>query len=100
MNYQKYKVVIYCLAGAHDHSQDTRLAKWWWRWWCFYYRKWHIYLLQKNLVDGQEYTVLFDTGFSGMVAQYDAVKRMDNRAKLEVKGPISLGGVGNIKTES
>ena len=59
-----------------------------------------IYLLQKILVDGQEYTVFFDTGCSDMVARYDAVKRIGDRAKLEVKGPISLGGVGNLKTES
>ena len=29
-----------------------------------------------------------------------AVIRIGERAKLEVQGPISLGGVGNIKMES
>ena len=59
-----------------------------------------IYMLQKVQVENKEYTLFFDTGFSDMVARYDAVIRIGERAKLEVQGPISLGGVGNIKMES
>ena len=59
-----------------------------------------IYLLQKILVDGQEYTIFFDSGCSDMVAKHDAIVRLGNRANQEIKGPISLGGVGNLKTES
>lgn len=35
-----------------------------------------------------------------MVSRYDAIKRIGGRAKLELKGPTLLGGVGNVKTES
>ena len=59
-----------------------------------------IYLLQKIQVDGQEYTIFFDSGCSDMVAKHDALVRLGNRAHQEIKGPISLGGVGNLKTES
>ena len=59
-----------------------------------------IYLLQKIQVDGNEYTIFFDTGCSDMVSRHSAIQRIGSRAKLEVKGPISLGGVGNLKTES
>ena len=59
-----------------------------------------IYLLQKIQVDDQEFTIFFDSGCSDMVAKHDAILRLGNRAKQEIKGPISLGGVGDLKTES
>ena len=59
-----------------------------------------LYMLQKLQIDGQIYTVFFDSGCSDMVAKHEAVVRLGHRAKQEIKGPISLGGVGNLKTES
>ena len=60
-----------------------------------------IYMLQKILIEDKEYTLFFDTGCSDMVARYDAIIKIgETRAKQEVQGPISLGGVGNIKMES
>ena len=59
-----------------------------------------IYLLQKIQIDDQVYTIFFDSGCSDMVAKYDAITRLGNRARQEIKGPISLGGVGDIKAES
>ena len=59
-----------------------------------------IYMLQKILVENKEYTLFFDTGCSDMVARYDAIIRIGSRAKQEVQGPITLGGVGSIKMES
>ena len=59
-----------------------------------------IYMLQKIIIEDKDYTLFFDTGCSDMVARYEAVVKIGTRAKQEVKGPISLGGVGNIKMES
>ena len=59
-----------------------------------------IYMLQKLQIDGQIYTIFFDSGCSDMVAKHEAIVRLGDRAKQEMKGPISLGGVGNLKTES
>ena len=42
----------------------------------------------------------FDSGCSDMVVKSDAIVRLGNRAKQEIKGPISLCGVGNLKAES
>ena len=59
-----------------------------------------IYMLQKIQVGSQEFTIFFDSGCSDMVAKQDAIIRLGDRAKQLIKGPISLGGVGNLKTES
>ena len=59
-----------------------------------------IYMLQTIEIDDQHYTIFFDSGCSDMVSRYDAIKRIGERAKLEVKGPTLLGGVGNVKIES
>ena len=59
-----------------------------------------IYMLQTVKVDDHQFTIFFDTGCSDMVSRYDAIKRIGGRAKLELKGPTLLGGVGNVKTES
>ena len=59
-----------------------------------------IYMLQTVKINDQHFTIFFDSGCSDMVSRYDAIKRIGERAKLEVKGPTVLGGVGNVKTES
>ena len=59
-----------------------------------------IYLLHKIQVDNEQFTVFFDSGCSDMVIRHDAVLRLGHRAKQEIKGPIPLGGVGNMKMES
>ena len=59
-----------------------------------------VYLLQRIQVEDQHYTVFFDSGCSDMVVRHDAILRLGGRAKQEIKGPMSLGGVGNMKVES
>ena len=59
-----------------------------------------VYMLQTIKVDDQHYTLFFDSGCSDMVSRHDAIKRIGGRAKLEIKGPTLLGGVGNVRTES
>ena len=59
------------------------------------------YLCCKKVeIDEQQYIIFFDSGCSDMVIKHDAIIRLGSRAKQEMKGPISLGGVGSLKTES
>ena len=59
-----------------------------------------LYMLQKLQIDGQSYTIFFDSGCSDMVVKHEAIVRLGDRAKQEITGPISLGGVGNLKAQS
>ena len=59
-----------------------------------------IYMLQKVQIGDQQFTLFFDTGCSDMVAKHGAITRIGKRAKMEIEGPTTLGGVGNIKMES
>ena len=59
-----------------------------------------IYMLQTIKIGDQNYTLFFDTGCSDMVSRFNAIQRIGDKAKLEVKGPTLLGGVGDVKTES
>ena len=59
-----------------------------------------IYMLQKVQIGDQQFTLFFDTGCSDMVAKYNAITRIGKRAKMEIDGPTTLGGVGNVKMES
>ena len=49
-----------------------------------------IYMLQTIKISDQNFTLFFYTGCSDMVSRYDAIKRIGERAKLEVKGPTYL----------
>ena len=59
-----------------------------------------IYMLQKVKIGDKQFTLFFDTGCSDMVAKHNAIVRIGKRANLEVEGPTTLGGVGNLKMES
>ncbi|XP_066924657.1 uncharacterized protein [Clytia hemisphaerica] len=59
-----------------------------------------IYILQTVIVDGQLFTIFFDSGCSDMVISENAVKRLGERAKVEYSGDIPIGGVGNVQTYS
>ena len=59
-----------------------------------------IYMLQTIKIGDQNFTIFFDTGCSDMVSRYNAIQRIGDKARLEVEGPILLGGVGDVKTES
>ena len=59
-----------------------------------------IFLFQTILVEYKPYTLFFDSGCSEMVSCLSAIQRIGTRASLEFLGPISLGGVGAVKTES
>ena len=58
------------------------------------------YILQTINIDNHHYTIFFDLGCSDMVISEKAVKRLGNRAKLEFKGDIAVGGVGQLQTIS
>ena len=59
-----------------------------------------IYLLQKINVNDQPYLIFFDNGCSDFVVRQDATEKLGSNSKLEFNGPITLGGVGNVTTES
>ena len=59
-----------------------------------------IYQLQIIQVDGQDYSIFYDSGCGDFVSKQDAVKRIGSRASQERKGPIKIGGVGGSITES
>ena len=59
-----------------------------------------IYILQTIEVDKKKYTIFYDTGCSDLVCRYKAIKDIGMRATQECEGPITLGGVGNLRTES
>ena len=59
-----------------------------------------VYMLQTIKIGDQNFTIFFDTGCSDMVSRHNAIQRIGDKARLEVKGPILLGGVGDVKTES
>ena len=59
-----------------------------------------IYMLQTIKVGQSLYTIFYDTGCGDFVSRFDAVTMIGNRAKKEFNGPIRLGGVGGVITES
>ena len=59
-----------------------------------------IYMLQTISVDNEHFTLFFDAGCSDMLCRYKAIQKTGPKAQQEVKGPIVLGGIGNLQTSS
>ena len=59
-----------------------------------------IYTLQTIQVDGYRFTIFNDTGCSDLVTRFKAIEKLGKRAVQEYKGPISIGGVGDLKIDS
>ena len=59
-----------------------------------------IYILQTIKVNSQPFTIFYETGCGDMVSKFSAIKRLGKKAKQECKGPIKLGGVGCVQTQS
>ena len=59
-----------------------------------------IYMFQNIMVNGNKELVFFDGGCGDLVSAWEAIQRLGNNAKQLFKGPIPLGGVGNMKLES
>ena len=59
-----------------------------------------IYQLQNIAIDSKSYLVFFDTGCSDFVVRSKAIPLLHNRAILQHKGPITLGGIGDVSTTS
>ena len=59
-----------------------------------------IYQFQTIKVNGEYYNIFFDNGCSDFVSKKSAVDKIGDQAVLEYDGPITLGGVGGIVTES
>ena len=59
-----------------------------------------IYILQTISIDNKPYTLFFDSGCGDLVCRYEAIQNMGQRAVQEFKGPVNLGGVGDLTTKS
>ena len=59
-----------------------------------------IYMFQNILVNGHKELLFFDGGCGDLVSSWEAVQRLGGNAKQLFKGPIPLGGVGDMKIES
>ena len=59
-----------------------------------------IYLLQTIMVNGQCFTIFYDSGCGECVTRFNAIPRLGERAIQEYSGTIQLGGVGGQITES
>ena len=56
-----------------------------------------IYQLQTIQIKGQSYNIFYDTGCADFVSKKSAIDRIGERAALECEGPMTIGGVGNLK---
>ena len=59
-----------------------------------------IYVFQTIDIAGEDFTLFFDSGCSDLVSRFSAIKRIGAGANQELKGPIKLGGIGSLCTES
>ena len=59
-----------------------------------------LYQLQIINVDGKDYSIFFDSGCGDFVSRKEAVREIGLRAKQIYDGPLQLGGVGGVVTES
>ena len=61
-----------------------------------------IYMLQTIKIGDQKFNVFFDSGCGDMVCKKSAIDLLDkqNRAENIVKGPLVIGGVGDLKSVS
>jgi len=59
-----------------------------------------IYLFQSIKLNGELFTIFFDTGCSDFIVSQDAVKRLGPNAILESRVPVTIGGVGGSYTQS
>ena len=59
-----------------------------------------IYMLQSIEVNNQLFNIFYDSGCCDFVSRYDAIKKLGSCATKEYDGPVELGGVGGISSES
>ena len=61
-----------------------------------------VYILQIIAVDDQKSNIFFDSGCGDLVSKMEAVSKLEEVGKASIvkSGPIVLGGIGNLKTES
>ena len=61
-----------------------------------------VYILQTISINGERFNLFFDTGCGDLVCRKEAISKLEGigKASLIVDGPITLGGVGDVKTVS
>ena len=56
-----------------------------------------LYMLQTIKMGKASVNLFFDSGCSDVVCRFEAIQRMGEGARQEIQGPLSLGGVGDLK---
>ena len=59
-----------------------------------------IYQLQTITIENQNFTIFYDSGCGDFVSKWSAIQKLGTRAHQEHSGPIKVGGVGGLSTES
>ena len=59
-----------------------------------------IYLFQKVVINQNVFTVFFDSGCSDFIIKHSAIKMLGKNATQESSQITSIGGVGNISTQT
>ena len=59
-----------------------------------------IYQLQTIKIGIQNYTIFYDSGCADFISRHEAVQKLGSNAVQEYNGPIILGGVGDVQTQS
>ena len=61
-----------------------------------------VYILQTIVVENRKLNIFFDSGCGDLVSKKEAISKLEEvgKAGLVIPGPIALGGIGNLKTES
>ncbi|XP_066924707.1 uncharacterized protein [Clytia hemisphaerica] len=59
-----------------------------------------IFMLQPISVNGKQFTIFYDSGCYDFIVRHHAIKKLGNRANQQYAGPITMGGVGGISSQS
>ena len=61
-----------------------------------------VYILQTIAVENHKLNIFFDSGCGDLVSKKEVISKLEEvgKAALVIPGPIALGGIGNLKTES
>ena len=59
-----------------------------------------IYLLQHINVNNRNYLIFYDNGCHNFISRFDAIKSLPSHCNCEYDGEVTLGGIGNITTNS
>ena len=59
-----------------------------------------IFMLQTIQINKATFTIFYDTGCCDFISRHQAITQLGSRANQEFAGPITMGGVGGISSQS